>query len=88
MSVPRAVRDRGSPTLIENCVQTGKVFCESRLIASLGAESERGRIAMIAACLPGKFFQLGQLLYPSSVAYEFTGDDATIARAIEAAFPS
>ena len=51
------------PAVIKKYVRTGKVFVEMRPIASLGGESQRGRLAMIAAGLQGKFFQMTQLLY-------------------------
>jgi protein-disulfide isomerase len=51
------------PPLIVKYVRTGKLFLELRPIASLGADSQRGRLAMIAAGLQGKFFQFTQLLY-------------------------
>jgi protein-disulfide isomerase len=51
------------PPLIASYVRTGKLFLEIRPIASLGEDSERGRVAMVAAGLQEKFFQLGHLLY-------------------------
>jgi protein-disulfide isomerase len=51
------------PPLIRKYVADGKVFLESRPIASLGADSQRGRLALVAAGLQGKFFQLAHLLY-------------------------
>ena len=51
------------PPLIKKYIADGTVFLESRPIASLGAESQRGRLAMVAAGLQGKYFQLAHLLY-------------------------
>lgn len=51
------------PPLVEKYVRTGKVFLETRPIAGLGVESQQGRLAMVAAGLQGKFFQLAHLLY-------------------------
>ena len=51
------------PPLVEKYVRNGKVFRETRPIAGLGPESQQGRLAMVAAGLQGKFFQLAHLLY-------------------------
>jgi protein-disulfide isomerase len=51
------------PTLIERYVRTGKAKVELRPIAFIGADSERGRTAMIAGAEQNKMFNVAQLLY-------------------------
>jgi protein-disulfide isomerase len=50
-------------TLIERYVRTGKAKVELRPIAFVGADSERGRTAMIAGAEQNKMFNVAQLLY-------------------------
>jgi protein-disulfide isomerase len=51
------------PTLVSRYVRTGKLRIESRPIAFLGPDSERGRAAAIAAADQGKLFNFTKLLY-------------------------
>ena len=44
-------------------MRTGKVKIEQRLLAFIGTDSERGRLAAIAAGQQGKLFNLTELLY-------------------------
>ena len=51
------------PALISRYVRTGKVKIEQRLLAFIGTDSVRGRLAAIAAGKQGKLFNLTELLY-------------------------
>ena len=51
------------PTLISRDVRTGKVKIEARPLAFIGPDSERGRMAAIAADLQDKLFNFVQVLY-------------------------
>src|SRR5438034_2268770 len=51
------------PGLIARYVRTGKVKIEARPIAFIGPDSQRGRLAAVAAGKQGKFFNLMQVLY-------------------------
>ena len=51
------------PTIIERYVRTGKLKVQSRPIAFIGPDSERGRRATIAAGQQGHLFDFAQLLY-------------------------
>jgi protein-disulfide isomerase len=51
------------PTIVERYVRTGKLRLEMRPLATLGADSQRGQLALVAAGKQGKLFQLAQLLY-------------------------
>ena len=51
------------PALIGNYVRTGKVKIEARPIAFIGADSQRGRVAAIAAGEQNKLFNFAQILY-------------------------
>ena len=51
------------PSLIERYVRTGKAKVVLRPLAFIGADSERGRAAMIAAAEQNKMFNVTQLLF-------------------------
>ena len=51
------------PALVSRYVRTGKVKVEQRLLGFIGPDSERGRLAAIAAGQQGKLFNLVELLY-------------------------
>jgi protein-disulfide isomerase len=70
------------PGLVSRYVRTGKLRIEARPIAILGADSQRGTLAAIAAGRQGKLFNLAELLYFNQGS-ENTGwlNDAMIAAA-------
>jgi protein-disulfide isomerase len=51
------------PSLIASYVRTGKVKIEARPIAFIGPDSQRGRLAAIAAGEQNKLFNFAQILY-------------------------
>ncbi|MEN3311283.1 MAG: hypothetical protein V7645_612 [Actinomycetota bacterium] len=51
------------PNLIASYVRTGKVKIEARPIAFIGTDSQRGRLAAIAAGKQNKLFNFAQILY-------------------------
>src|SRR6185437_1323708 len=51
------------PTLVARYVRADKLRVELRPIAFIGPDSERGRLAVIAAAEQGKLFNLAALLY-------------------------
>jgi protein-disulfide isomerase len=51
------------PSLIGSYVRTGKVKIEARPIAFIGPDSQRGRLAAIAAGAQNKLFNFAQILY-------------------------
>jgi protein-disulfide isomerase len=51
------------PSLVARYVRTGKVKIVARPIAFIGPDSQRGRLAAVAAGKQGKFFNLVQILY-------------------------
>ena len=59
----RSFETDAMPNLISRYVRTGKVKIEQRLLAFIGTDSERGRLAAIAAGQQGKLFNLTELLY-------------------------
>lgn len=59
----RAFETEAMPDLVSRYVRTGKVKIEARLLAFIGPDSERGRLAAIAAGQQGKLFNLTELLY-------------------------
>ena len=61
--VCRAFETEVMPTIIDNYVRTGKVKVEARTIAFIGADSDRGRRAAIAASRQNRLFDFEQLLY-------------------------
>ncbi len=61
--VCRAFETEVMPTIVARYVRTGKVKVESREIAFIGADSDRGRRAAIAAATQNRLFEFAQLLY-------------------------
>jgi protein-disulfide isomerase len=59
----RAFETDVMPTILQRYVRTGKLKVEARPIAFIGADSERGRLAMIAAAKQNRAFNFAQLLY-------------------------
>ncbi len=51
------------PDIIKNYVRTGKVKVEARILAFIGADSSRGRNAMIAAATQNRAFNFAEILY-------------------------
>jgi protein-disulfide isomerase len=51
------------PTIVKNYVRTGKLKVESRPVAIIGPDSERGRRATIAAFAQNRGFNFAQVLY-------------------------
>jgi protein-disulfide isomerase len=51
------------PVLIRKYVRTGKLKIDARFIGFLGADSQRGRLAALAAGKQNKLFNLSELLY-------------------------
>ena len=51
------------PVLIRKYVRTGKLKVDARLIGFLGPDSQRGRLAALAAGKQNKLFNLAELLY-------------------------
>jgi protein-disulfide isomerase len=51
------------PVLIRKYVRTGKLKVDARLLGFLGADSQRGRLAALAAGKQNKLFNLAELLY-------------------------
>jgi protein-disulfide isomerase len=61
--VCRAFETEVMPTIVDRYVRTGKVKVEARTIAFIGADSDRGRRAAIAASQQNRLFDFAQLLY-------------------------
>jgi protein-disulfide isomerase len=59
----RQFETESMPTLIKNYVRPGKLKVESRIVAILGPDSQRGRQAALAAAKQNKMFNFAQLLY-------------------------
>jgi protein-disulfide isomerase len=80
--VCRAFETETMPTIIDRYVRTGKVKVEARTIAFIGADSDRGRRAAIAASRQNRLFDFEQLLYANQGA-ENTGwlDDSMVTAA-------
>lgn len=51
------------PSLVPRFVRTGKLKVEARPIAFIGPDSQRGRLAGLAAARQNKFFNFAELLY-------------------------
>jgi protein-disulfide isomerase len=51
------------PSLLQRFVRTGKAKLEARVIAFIGADSRRGREAVLAAGRQNRLFELAELLY-------------------------
>ena len=51
------------PVLIRKYVRTGKLKVDARLIGFLGPDSQRGRLAALAAGKQNKLFNMSELLY-------------------------
>jgi protein-disulfide isomerase len=70
------------PDIVKTYVKTGKVKVETRVVAFIGPDSQRGRKAAIAAGLQNKAYPLMELLYYNQ-GTENTGwlDDSMIATA-------
>ena len=71
------------PDIIKNYVRTGKVKVEVRVLDFIGADSSRGRKAMIATASQNKAFNFAELLYYNQGA-ENTGwlSDAMVGQAV------
>jgi protein-disulfide isomerase len=51
------------PVLIRKYIRTGKLKVDARLLGFLGTDSQRGRLAALAAGKQNKLFNLAELLY-------------------------
>jgi protein-disulfide isomerase len=71
------------PGIISKYVRTGKVKVEARVVAFIGADSSRGRKAMIAAATQNRAFNFSELLYYNQ-GTENTGwlNDAMVGQAV------
>ena len=71
------------PDIIAKYVRTGKVKVEARVLAFIGADSSRGRNAMIAAATENRAFNFSEILYYNQ-GTENTGwlDDAMVGQAV------
>ena len=71
------------PDIIAKYVRTGKVKVEARILAFIGADSSRGRNAMIAAATENRAFNFSEILYYNQ-GTENTGwlDDAMVGQAV------
>jgi protein-disulfide isomerase len=71
------------PDIIKNYVRTGKVKVAARILAFIGADSSRGRKAMIAASAQDRAFNFSELLYYNQ-GTENTGwlNDAMVGQAV------
>jgi protein-disulfide isomerase len=71
------------PDIIKNYVRTGKVKVEARVLDFIGADSSRGRNAMIAAATQNRAFNFSEILYYNQ-ATENTGwlNDAMVGQAV------
>jgi protein-disulfide isomerase len=61
--VCRAFETEVMPTIVPRYVKTGKVRLIARPLAFIGADSERGRRAALAAAKQNHFFDFAQLVY-------------------------
>ena len=68
----RQFESEAMPTILENYVRKGKAKIEARVISFIGADSQRGREAALAAAQQNKMFNFTQLLYDNQGA-ENTG---------------
>jgi len=59
----RAFETEVMPTIVPRFVRNGKVQVIARPIAFIGPDSERGRLAALAAARQNRFFDFSQLLY-------------------------
>jgi protein-disulfide isomerase len=75
----RQFETEAMPTLIKRYVRPGKLKIESRVVAILGPDSQRGRQAAVAAGQQNKMFDFAQLVYDNQ-GTENTGwlDDSLI----------
>jgi protein-disulfide isomerase len=71
------------PDIIKKYVRPGKVKVEARIVAFIGADSSRGRKAMIAAATQNRAFNFSELLYYNQ-GTENTGwlSDAMVGQAV------
>ena len=59
----RQFETEAMPTLIKRYVRPGKLKIDSRIVAILGPDSQRGRQAALAAAEQNKLFNFAQVLY-------------------------
>jgi len=85
--VCRTFETEAMPSILEQYVKTGKLRIETRPIAFIGDDSERGRALVLAAARQNQMFGVMQLLYLNQGA-ENSGwlDEATV-RAAASSFP-
>jgi protein-disulfide isomerase len=71
------------PDIIKTYVRTGKVKIEARILAFIGADSSRGRKAMIAAATQNRAYNFSEILYYNQ-GTENTGwlNDAMVSEAV------
>ncbi len=70
------------PTIVQRYVRTGKVRVEARIISFIGPDSQRGRLAALAAGQQNRLFNFADILYANQ-SQENTGwlSDSMIANA-------
>jgi hypothetical protein len=76
------------PSLIERYVRTGKAKVVLRPIAFIGADSERGRVAMIAGAEQNKMFNVAQLLFLNQGAENSGWLDDDLVEGVGASIPA
>ncbi len=83
----RQFETEAMPTILENYVRKGKVKVEARVIEILGADSQRGREAALAAAQQNKLFNFNQLLYDNQGTEQTGWLDDNIIRSAAASIP-
>jgi protein-disulfide isomerase len=85
--VCRAFETEVMPTIVRRYVRTGKVQVVARPIAIIGADSETGRRAALAAAKQNRFFEFSQLLYYNQGGENSGWLDDSIVRSAFASLP-
>jgi protein-disulfide isomerase len=85
--VCRAFETEVMPTVFPRYVRTGKVKVIARPIAFIGADSETGRRAALAAAKQNRFFEFTQLLYFNQGSENSGWLDDSIVRSAYASIP-
>jgi protein-disulfide isomerase len=75
------------PTIVPRFVKTGKVRLVARPIAFIGPDSDRGRLAALAAAKQNRFFDFTQLLYFNQGGENSGWLDDTFVRAAYSSIP-
>ena len=83
----RAFETEVMPTIVPRFVRSGKVQVIARPIAFIGPDSERGRLAALAAARQNRFFDFSQLLYDNQGTENTGWLDDNFVRAAFASLP-